>query len=118
MRALFVDDDPISALLYTEACRLVPGWEPSVAGSLAEARALLAGEAIVLAVVDRHLPDGLGTELLDHPALASALCIVCSGDVGLDGLPAAQAIGADEQWSKPLDLQRLLDTLRRLGPAS
>ncbi|WP_291317797.1 ATP-binding protein [Desulfuromonas sp.] len=62
---LVVEDSPTHLALIREALESRGGdWRMSVAGTLAEARALLSRDKPDLALIDMNLPDGLGTELL------------------------------------------------------
>jgi len=82
MTILLVDDSDAvrvtyAALLETDGHRVVE------AASLAEARDRLAATRFDAAIVDLHLPDGLGTALFDdvrshHPA--AAIVLLSGGD--------------------------------------
>jgi two-component system, cell cycle response regulator len=63
---LFVDDDPFATKLFQKHMERHPQFHPLFAASLAEARLLLsAGKAHPhLAVIDMHLSDGNGAELI------------------------------------------------------
>ncbi len=62
MRLLYVEDHPrFSAIVITE---FLSAHEVTVAGTLAEARALLARAAFDVVLLDYDLPDGKGGELL------------------------------------------------------
>ena len=67
MRVLYVDDDRINALLFTETCRFAGNVEVETADSGAEALALAGRFRPDLLVIDLHLPDTCGYALL--PAL-------------------------------------------------
>ena len=66
MRVLYVDDDRINALLFEETVRFAPGVEIETAGTGAEALDLAQRWQPDLLVVDLHLPDANGLELLSR----------------------------------------------------
>ena len=84
-----------------QALELVREWQPD------------------LLVLDLHLPDTRGTELL--PALRRALdrpelpAVLCTADESSTVAAAAAAAGFDDCWSKPLDLGRVVTDLQRIG---
>jgi CheY-like chemotaxis protein len=123
MRLLYVDDDRINALLFVETCRFAGGIEVETAHSGAEAIELVQRWAPDMLVIDLHLPDTLGYELLPAlrqqlaaPALPAFLCT--ADEAGLVAGPA-RAAGFDGCWTKPVDLnQVLLELQHRKGGAA
>lgn len=63
-RVLLVEDDPVSSAFLCEAITSFPA-HVDVATTLAEARTLARTEQHELLLVDAHLPDGSGADLLD-----------------------------------------------------
>jgi CheY-like chemotaxis protein len=117
MRVLYVDDDRVNSLLFSELARLAPGIEVLLAGSAEEALEVLgaAGETDLL-VLDLHLPDGDGLALL--PRLRERAgrrlpAYLCSADDPAEVEAAASAAGFDACWGKPLDVPRVLSVLRQ-----
>ncbi|MBC7941770.1 MAG: response regulator, partial [Chitinophagaceae bacterium] len=78
MRVLYVDDDRVNALLFSETCRLAGDIELESAGSGAEALEVVQAWSPDLLVIDLHLPD------TDGYALLGAL----RGSLASPGLPA------------------------------
>ena len=122
MRVLYVDDDRVNALLFSEACRMAGHVQVETAGNGAEALGLIDSFAPDLLVLDLHLPDTDGLELLPRlraqagrPALPAALC---SADEPAEVAERARAAGFDHCWSKPLDLTVVLATLARHASAA
>ena len=123
MRVLYIDDDRINTLLFVETCRFAGGVEVETAASGAEALEMAARWRPDLLVVDLHLPDTTGYDLL--PALRSTLnapqlpAILCTADEEpLVARPAREA-GFDGCWTKPVELNRVLAELtRRSGGAA
>jgi DNA-binding response OmpR family regulator len=106
-RVLLVDDNDatrltLAALLESEA------FEITEASSLAAARKCLeAAPAFELVLLDRHLSDGLGYELIPVVRAHSPSCkiIVVSGSGRLDD--SAMTAGADGYFRKGEDLDEL-----------
>jgi CheY-like chemotaxis protein len=117
MRVLYVDDDRINTLLFVETCRLAGNVEVETAGSGAEALAVAETWRPQLLVIDLHLPDINGYELL--PALRKCLAhstlpaVLCTADDAYEVQAPARAAGFDDCWPKPVDLQRVLSGLAR-----
>jgi two-component system KDP operon response regulator KdpE len=122
VRILAVDDDPINrALIIAILARAEdPAIRDSVvleAASLAEARLVLAIEAIDLLLLDVHLPDGLGLELAaeigagprDRPAIVVLTASVLPADQ-----QAALDAGCDAFLAKPYPAAELVSILSRL----
>ncbi len=87
------------------------------AGTLSEARALLAAEPVDVAIVDLGLPDGFGGDLIkDLRALnPRAQAIVVSSSI--DRAEAARAVdaGAARILHKSANMDEIVDAVRRLG---
>jgi CheY-like chemotaxis protein len=122
VRVLYVDDDRVNSVLFCEIANLVPGTEVRVAGSAAEALELLGvpGETDVL-VLDLHLPDGDGYQLLPQLRARAARRLpayLCTADDPGQVADSAQAAGFDACWSKPLDLSLVLASLKQHAAAA
>ena len=117
IRLLLVDDHPTSR----EPLAALLGREPDLAivgeaGSLAEARALLAHIAADVAIVDLDLPDGSGVDLVRdlrrlNPG-ASALVLTASRDRALHA--RAVEAGAAGVLTKTARTRDIADAVRRL----
>ncbi|MEM7516516.1 MAG: response regulator, partial [Planctomycetota bacterium] len=81
-------------------------------------RSLTLGRQIDLAVLDMHMPEATGLEVLEsivEQALAIP-CILCSGQAGDDVLRMAQSRGAHAVFRKPVEpLVLRNEVLRALG---
>ena len=123
-RVLLVEDDTLSALLFSEALRLQPDFELQVAGSAAQALALTEGAGWwpELMVIDGHLPDAKGHELLHRlrglPGLAVVPAVMATADAMPADRDAALARGFQAHWPKPLDVRHLPAQLRALMPSA
>ena len=121
MRLLYVDDDRINTLLFEETCRVAGGIDLASATSGSEALELAASFQPQLLVLDLHLPDTTGYELL--PALRRVLsgnapAILCSADEPESVRQQALAAGFQDCWTKPVELATVLVELARLGRQS
>ncbi len=121
MRLLYIDDDRINTLLFIETCRMAGDMEIESAGSGAEALEVVQRWAPDLLVIDLHLPDTNGYELL--PALRRELraptlpAFLCTADEAHLVAEPARRAGFDGCWIKPVDLNLVLAELaRRRGP--
>ncbi len=115
MKVLYVDDDRINSLLFVETCRFASGVDVETAATGAEALELAPRWKPDLLVIDLHLPDTTGYDLL--PALRQALhapalpAFLCTADEApLVEQPAREA-GFTGCWTKPVELQKVLSEL-------
>lgn len=120
MRVLYVDDDRVNALLFSEACRIAAGVDVQTADSGGEALEIVSQWQPDLLVIDLHLPDMLGYALLPQlrrqlaaPQLPAFLCTADSASEVSE--PARQA-GFDGCWTKPVELQVVLAELAGRSP--
>ena len=122
MRVLYVDDDRINTLLFIETCHFASGVEVETAGSGSEALDVAARWQPDLVVIDLHLPDTSGYDLLPalrtllgRPQLAAYLCT--ADDSPFVEQPAREA-GFTDCWRKPVDLHHVLSEFMRHGAAA
>ena len=116
LRLLLVDDhlafrQPLAFMLQREPDLAVVGQ----AGSVAEARRLLADADVAL--VDLDLPDGDGVELIRELRAANprGQAVVLSASAGRADLARAVEAGAVGGFHKALAIDELVAGLRRLG---
>ena len=117
IRVLLVDDH--TAFLYPLAFLLDREPDLSVVGqaeSLTEARRLLVG--IDVAVVDLHLPDGDGIDLIPEfrAANPSGTALVLTGSPDPSDHARAAAAGAAAVLHKSTPLAEVVRVVRRLCP--
>lgn len=112
-----VEDEPRNAALL-EAILERSGYRLRIAADLAEARALLAGPTPDLVLLDRHLPDGDGLDLIPEIRNSDRLGLVPILLVSASVLPrdvqAAMDAGCDGFLPKPVRVKPLVDEVRRL----
>lgn len=111
---LLVDDEKEICLLMASALRK-DGVPTALAHSLSNARHCLNSGTYVAVVLDIHLPDGLGYELIpDIKARSSTTAIIVISAVDTER-ETALAHGADIFIAKPFDRSAILEALRRSG---
>ncbi|HEY0953425.1 MAG TPA: response regulator [Roseateles sp.] len=116
-QVLYVEDDPVNAMLMQGILELRPGCSLQVARSGAEARRLVMQGRIDLLLCDLHLPDVGGDELLGQlraeglPENVPALLVTAESEFMAAQL--ARSHGYDGYWTKPLDVAATLRSLER-----
>ena len=115
MDILLVDDNPLMQQLMERFLGDL-GYSVAVAGRADEAIALAQGSAPALVLLDMHLPDLDGPDLLKAlrvlPTCATTPAIAMSGmDEG--AMPPVRAAGFSDYLSKPIDLDLLEATVAR-----
>jgi DNA-binding NtrC family response regulator len=106
-RILILDDDALIRTVLSDRLERA-GHAVRVAGSLAEARALLRTGVPDLALLDMKLPDGEGIDLL--PELVDELdvpCIMMTAHATVSSAVAALKRGARDLLEKPISYERL-----------
>jgi two-component system, cell cycle response regulator DivK len=114
---LAVEDEPRNAALL-EAILTRAGYRLHVAQQVGEARAWLAEGTPDLVLLDRHLPDGDGLDLIPEikatSHLATVPILLVSASVLPSDVEAAMAAGCDGFLPKPVRVKPLVDEVRRL----
>lgn len=91
------------------------GAEVMEAASVAEARNLLAQQSFDFALLDIHLPDGLGLDLLRHGEITPTTgVVIMTGEGALQTAVEALRLGAGDYLSKPFEVEELNLVLSRL----
>jgi DNA-binding response OmpR family regulator len=114
---LAVEDEPRNAALL-EAILGRAGYRLHVAGDLAEAREFLADSTPALVLLDRHLPDGDGLDLIgtirgSDRTHGVPILLVSASVLPRDQAAAIEA-GCDGFLAKPVRVRPLVDEVRRL----
>ncbi|MEP6609093.1 MAG: sigma-54 dependent transcriptional regulator [Burkholderiaceae bacterium] len=111
--ALIVDDDRDTRDWLTEVAQR-EGFTVAAAETLRAARAQLVRRQPDVLLTDLQLPDGNGIELvgdLDH--IAETEIVVVTGHASIDSAVEALRVGATDYLTKPLEIERLTNILRR-----
>ena len=106
-RALVVDDDPGFLAGLAELVRR-EGFAVTSAGSLQQAREEIAANPPDILLVDLHLPDGSGLDLLDafEPTAVPEVVLI-TGDASVETAVDALRRGAIDYLTKPVDFARV-----------
>ncbi len=112
---LYVEDDPVNVEVMRAVLSARRSIDLKVAGTLAEAVHALQATPPRLLLLDMHLPDGDGDELLRRiradPRLAALPALMVSADAQEQGQARAVAAGATGYFSKPIDFDALLASI-------
>jgi two-component system cell cycle response regulator DivK len=112
-----VEDEPRSAALL-EAVLGRSGYRLRIAPDLAGARELLAETTPDLVLLDRHLPDGDGLDLIPEirssERLGEVPILLVSASVLPRDVQAAMNAGCDGFLPKPVHVKPLVEAVRRL----
>ena len=110
-RIVYIEDEPINGVLMQSWAAQFPGltMELAVTGMTGVAACLREAPDAVL--LDMHLPDLHGLEVLrrirDVPALASLPVIMLSASNSSEHVQAALQAGASAYWLKPVDFKQM-----------
>jgi CheY-like chemotaxis protein/nitrogen-specific signal transduction histidine kinase len=115
---LYVEDNPINAILVEQLLGRWPGTQLVIASDgatgLTQARALL--PHVIL--LDMQLPDMDGLEVLHRlkadPATRELTVVALSANAVDADIQAALAAGAQDYWTKPIDFERFAQGMRQL----
>ena len=81
LETLIIDDDPTFAkLVELKLSSFRKDIHCTFASTLDSARSMLNERRFGLVVLDQHLPDGMGYEILSHPSLANTAVLAMSSD--------------------------------------
>ncbi|GAC1630652.1 MAG: sigma-54 dependent transcriptional regulator [Nevskia sp.] len=115
---LIVDDDSDTRELMSELVK-AEGFTTATAGSLREAHIQLTRQQPDVLLLDLHLPDGDGLDLLSSLGNGAATeIILITGNASVDTAIAALRAGAADYLVKPVNVVRLRAILSRVPKAS
>ena len=111
---LLVDDEPAILTTLQKALSL-EGYQADVAGGVRVAEEKLAKKAYDLALLDVHLPDGDGVDLLQRVRAANPglPVLMMSGHGTVDAAVRATRLGALHFLEKPINTDALLLTIEQ-----
>jgi CheY-like chemotaxis protein len=114
---LAVEDEPRNAALL-QAILGRAGYRLHIATGVTEAREFLEDETPDLVLLDRHLPDGDGLDLIPEirgsDRLGGVPILLVSASVLPRDVQVAMDAGADGFLAKPVRVKPLVDEVRRL----
>jgi CheY-like chemotaxis protein/anti-sigma regulatory factor (Ser/Thr protein kinase) len=115
---LYIEDEPLNAVLMEEVFRTQPNWKLCIAEDGASGLRLARETLPDLLLIDMNLPDMNGLTLIRRlraePMTRRLCCIALSADAMREQIEAALAAGFDDYWTKPIDVHRVLGDLMRL----
>jgi DNA-binding NarL/FixJ family response regulator len=114
VRVLLVEDGPLISEAIATMFDGEPGFTLRRAGSLAEARQMLAG--VDIAILDLGLPDGKGADLIPelHRLNRGAKAMVLTSSIDPRDAEAAIRRGADLVLNKLADFDEIIPAVRRI----
>ncbi|MBQ0943505.1 response regulator [Ideonella sp. 4Y16] len=116
-RVLYIEDEPLNVLLMQEVFKARPEWELRVGRDGEEGLTLAQSWQPHLALIDMNLPDMNGLEVLRRlradERTRTLRCVALSADAMSEQVQSARAAGFDDYWTKPIDLNHLLDAVGR-----
>lgn len=114
-RILYIEDEPVNALLVVEALRGMPHWKVMTASDGEQGLELARTLRPDLLLIDINLPRLSGSEVVRalrrRPSTRDLPCIALSADALPEQIAAAREAGFDDYWTKPLDLRKLVERL-------
>jgi len=114
-RALIVDDDPEILQVLDEFVKR-EGFAVTSARTLGEAREATAANPPDILVIDIHLPDGSGLDLLNgFEANVAPEVVLITGNASVETAVDALRRGAADYLTKPVDFARLKMVLANLA---
>jgi signal transduction histidine kinase/ActR/RegA family two-component response regulator len=112
---LYVEDNPSNLKLVQRILERRPGVRLVTAGTGRLAMSLAAQLPLDLVLLDLHLPDVSGAEVLSHlraqPETAHTPVVVLSADATPGQIDRLHQAGADAFLTKPIDVRKLLETI-------
>jgi len=121
-RVVYLEDDAVNAEIVRAVLALRPQITTVVATTVQEGLAELREHGADLLLLDMHLPDGSGLDVLKtlqaDPALARIPVVVVSADAMADQVDVALRAGARSYLTKPIDVAGSLAEVDRLLAAS
>jgi len=119
---LYVEDEPLNASLVENIVAMLPGRRVHVVGTVAEGLQAVWAMNPVLVLLDLHLPDGSGLDVLtairNDPTLDDLPVFMLTADATEESARAARELGANRYITKPFELRNFLDLLEMATSAS
>ncbi|HMC14811.1 MAG TPA: response regulator [Albitalea sp.] len=117
-KVLYVEDDPINMVLVESTLQAFPGVTMIKATTGVEGIRLARSERPDLVILDMHLPDIGGLEVVralnEEIASGHLRVALLTADTNLSmDIVKAMSLGAYDYWLKPIDVVKLEKSLRR-----
>ena len=122
-RVLYVEDDAVNAILMTAVLGMRPRIQLQIATTGADALQAAQNQAPDLLLLDMHLPDTNGIDLLAAmrkiDGLEAVPAVMVSAGASQQDIDRARASGFGCYWTKPLDVDKTLAAVvELLGPGN
>lgn len=115
-KVLFVDDDPVTLELMGQAARLL-GHEAVLAKTGKQAILSAKANEPTVIFLDLMMPDMGGMDVLkilaNDPITVNIPVVILSAGASMDDAIRCQEAGAKGYLSKPVPLQKLMDTIKK-----
>jgi CheY-like chemotaxis protein len=116
-KVLYVEDDPINMVLVESVLEAFPGITMIKAATGAEGIRLARTEWPDLVILDMHLPDMGGLDVVralnEEIAVGKLRVALLTADYLSMDIVKAMSLGAYDYWLKPIDVAKLEKSLRR-----
>jgi PAS domain S-box-containing protein len=117
LHVLYVEDNPANIALMTRIVQLRAGARLTIATTGEEGLAVAADAVPDLVLLDLHLPDVRGDEVLQrlrlHPATHDVPVVIVTADATPGVRQRLEGLGADGFLTKPIDVNDVLDWIDR-----
>ncbi|MBC7705155.1 MAG: response regulator [Rhodoferax sp.] len=122
-RVLYVEDDAVNAILMTAVLGMRPRIQLQIATTGADALQAAQNQAPDLLLLDMHLPDTNGIDLLAAmrkvDGMEAVPAVMVSAGARQQDIDRARASGFGGYWTKPLDVDKTLAAVDELlGPGN
>ena len=121
-RVLYIEDNPVNALIITELLARRDDLALEVAVDAASGVAAAQASLPDLILLDMQLPDADGFEVLRRlradPATAGIDCMALSANAMPEDIARARQAGVADYWTKPLDFKAFMAALDLRFPRS
>jgi CheY-like chemotaxis protein len=115
-KIFFVDDEPITLQILGKAAQIL-GHTPVLIDNSQEVLTRIDVERPDLIMMDMMMPDMDGLEVLAHlrarPDTATIPVVILSAGAAWDDRERVEAAGAQEYLTKPVGLNRLMETIKK-----
>ncbi|MBK5205046.1 MAG: response regulator [Polaromonas sp.] len=119
MRVLYIEDNLFNLMLFDEVMQTREDVELRIAKDGTKGFDVARSWLPDVLVLDAHLPDTHGIELLrqirEIPELQNTPAFMCSGDIQPEHMKAAKEAGFEGYWTKPVDLDKVFVDLDQIA---
>jgi CheY-like chemotaxis protein len=114
---LYIEDNAINAVLVQEMLACWPKVQLTIASDGATGLQCARTSRPDIILLDMHLPDMSGVEVLHqlkgNEATRDLVVVALSANAVIEDMQAARAAGAEDYWTKPIDVERFVKGMRQ-----